>query len=538
MLCSLHLLFVAPLCMPALLCSAKTLVLYSGDTGTFTMCLLCILLLSYAFCCSYVLVQVDQRLASPGTTPSPLDEWFAERTRSITNPTSFATSPDILHAAGCEAYDISSSSSSSADGSSTSSSSSSSSSGFASDLLAHEAGYDAYMTGACFAKLLHLFQIDRLNSISRWLLPEEPTHPPGIDTTLAAFKGRINFKLRDTPYVALSGPDPPPQRPGVLYITKARAPKVAWYEVQQKLMGLGFGKCVVHVSPKGPGAFVDLGTPERVTKAIKKLQDARWKGDLMPYSEYFYKKYGEGGEGWRKGEAGGGRGRRVPPTAVAAVERGAVAAVEGGVKAGTAAGAGSATQEYVEKMQAYVSRAKQQKQQQQQNVQQEEEVEGGEEQRHGQGLGKEGAGIAVAGDSVDVTGDGKTATGAAATGSSSSGVSDDGTLAASARPSSSSSTSADSSAEAGSTSRSTGSTSSSGQQGTTSSNGQQGTTTSSNSRSSSNGSDATAGQQEDKLAAAARRVQEQAALLKKYDSSSPSVGSGLRVARPPPPKRG
>jgi len=113
--------------------------------------------------------------------------------------------------------------------------------------LAHEAGYDAFMTGAAFANLLPLVRAKELVGGMPLTDPGAPaaarqavagpapsgsvSEPTDMDTDPAVpqqdnplqavrqFNGRLNLVRSDMPYAAVTGPDPPLERPHIFHVT-------------------------------------------------------------------------------------------------------------------------------------------------------------------------------------------------------------------------------------------------------------------------------------------------------------------------------
>jgi hypothetical protein len=128
--------------------------------------------------------------SSSSNSAGNLAEWLAAETLTLDNPAAWQTLPVITHAPGCEAY--------AAAAAAESSSSSSSNS------LAHEAGYDAFMTGVLFVGLLRLFQISELSQhSSRWQLPLQPTVPPELEAVQQYSWRQYHAKGKDVQYAAL-----------------------------------------------------------------------------------------------------------------------------------------------------------------------------------------------------------------------------------------------------------------------------------------------------------------------------------------------
>jgi hypothetical protein len=131
--------------------------------------------------------------SSSSASAGNLAEWLAAETLTLDNPAAWQTLPPITHASGCEAY-------AAAAGAATADSSSSSSS----SSLAHEAGYDAFMTGVLFVGLLRLFEIRELSqSSSRWQLPLQPAVPPELEAVQQYSCRQYHAKGKDVQYAAL-----------------------------------------------------------------------------------------------------------------------------------------------------------------------------------------------------------------------------------------------------------------------------------------------------------------------------------------------
>ncbi|BES97110.1 Poly(A)-specific ribonuclease (PARN)-like domain containing 1 [Nesidiocoris tenuis] len=81
---------------------------------------------------------------------------------------------------------------------------------------AHDAGWDAYMTGFCFVKMISLQNKLNRNSADRNTTNAE------IMFAAAAFKNRINVARAFVPYLRLDGPDPASTRPPYLVVSHVR----------------------------------------------------------------------------------------------------------------------------------------------------------------------------------------------------------------------------------------------------------------------------------------------------------------------------
>jgi hypothetical protein len=87
-----------------------------------------------------------------GKRDAAVREWVSHRTTATPDPAAWGRAPPVPAPGGHEG-------------------------------AAHEAGYDAYMTGAVFGRLLWLLSLDALQGRNRWLLPDAPRGPP--DASLA-----------------------------------------------------------------------------------------------------------------------------------------------------------------------------------------------------------------------------------------------------------------------------------------------------------------------------------------------------------------
>jgi hypothetical protein len=217
------------------------------------------------------------------SSSAALQEWLAGVVRLVPNPGAFLVPPVIAHAPGCEAYDHSAAPTTTT---TTTTSSSSSSSALQQGSLEHEAGYDAFLTAAVFSRLLQLLELQSFSTRSRWLLPTAPVLPPPL-TAAADFGGRLYLGGGwDFPHVSLTDQDPTPARPAVLVINSGGR---KFYEIQNTLRQLGFGRVGVHMVRQGQAAYVALGTPERVQQALSALKAKRRNWEVMSYADWQYK---------------------------------------------------------------------------------------------------------------------------------------------------------------------------------------------------------------------------------------------------------
>ncbi|XP_014206531.1 poly(A)-specific ribonuclease PARN isoform X2 [Copidosoma floridanum] len=122
----------------------------------------------------------------------------------------------------------------------------------------HEAGYDAYITGLCFISLC-----DRLGSLQKLhvstVLADSPLLNPYINKLLIS-------RLKDYPYINLTGKDPNPSRDHVFHITFPKQWKIS--DLSQLFSPYG-GAYVSWLSDTT--AYVALYRREQVNAVIKNL---------------------------------------------------------------------------------------------------------------------------------------------------------------------------------------------------------------------------------------------------------------------------
>ncbi|KAK9818287.1 hypothetical protein WJX72_010105 [[Myrmecia] bisecta] len=198
--------------------------------------------------------------------------------------------PDVRHADGFERYDSE-----------------------APDQFAHEAGYDAYMTGASFACLLRLHQVKKASvadlpavgaDIAAQASPSAAVNSqpdgavlngaatiatdvaPPLDAVLD-FKGHMSVGRSDIPYAALFGEDPVPDRSHVFYI--AGLPEGTHFkDVVQRCADAKLGRARVNMRHRGTLAIIELneagvGVAEAVA-ALEAVPNAA--GKVMSWAAY------------------------------------------------------------------------------------------------------------------------------------------------------------------------------------------------------------------------------------------------------------
>jgi hypothetical protein len=212
---------------------------------------------------------------------SRLSAWLDEQTTVLENAAAWQQLPAVTHAPGCEEY---------------AEAAEPAAAGAAAG-VAHEAGFDAFMTGAVFVGLLRLFEIKSLAQRSRWHLPVAPTVPPDL-SMVQQYAWRQHCG-QDVQYAALQGPEPVPNRPNVVYVTGFKS-GTRWLTIQQRFAALGVDKPVISmVRSNGlfapaTGAYAIFKNAKQARKAVLEFRKSSWgKAQAMPYSDYFYSKNGQ-----------------------------------------------------------------------------------------------------------------------------------------------------------------------------------------------------------------------------------------------------
>ncbi|GAX81754.1 hypothetical protein CEUSTIGMA_g9182.t1 [Chlamydomonas eustigma] len=246
--------------------------------------------------------------------------------------------PEVTHAPGYNMY-------------SSSNNSSSSSSSTDSNEMAHEAGYDAFMTGSAFCRLLRLAELialpvgsslpplvtpssstQNLSTSSSSSLPpmitvQRPNPIPGQELTKSTSElnprdgasvqtsletttsktgylpplrwvepllGRINPLGLDVPYLDLRGPEPDPVRPTVFHISSVYV-QTRIGDIFFKLGQAGMGKSKVAWIPHHMGSAYKSGflqvSSEEAAKKLPSVMAATWPTwRVVPYAEYLAEK--------------------------------------------------------------------------------------------------------------------------------------------------------------------------------------------------------------------------------------------------------
>ncbi len=181
--------------------------------------------------------------------------------------------------------------------------------GVASGEKAHEAGWDAFMTGAAFARLLRIAEVKAAGrSVGEVAAVAEAagagTGEGGADATAAAlsaddallqpllpYRGRLHFMRADLPYWELSGNDPPVSRPTVVHLSNL-IPGTKPGFVAQRFQQAGLGP--VHVSLLAPvrqgdastTAFIQLPRADYVSRAVMTARKRWGAWVIVSYAEY------------------------------------------------------------------------------------------------------------------------------------------------------------------------------------------------------------------------------------------------------------
>lgn len=158
----------------------------------------------------------------------------------------------------------------------------------------HEAGYDAFMTGAVFARLLRLFEIKAINRGSH------PSSPPSLKF-IETFNGRQAMGFSDIPYAALMGSDVTPHRPGCFYVSQLpRGMKKA--DISQRFATAGLGSVRITYVEQGKGVFVEVLDSAQHNNVITALRQSWRQVDVVTFATY-QQQMREKGQASRKREA-------------------------------------------------------------------------------------------------------------------------------------------------------------------------------------------------------------------------------------------
>ncbi|CAK0787612.1 hypothetical protein CVIRNUC_010834 [Coccomyxa viridis] len=157
---------------------------------------------------------------------------------------------------------------------------------------AHEAGFDAYMTGMCFARLMRLHEASAAGPADPVALPPpQARSPEGLEvlqlssngakasieyssrqpklSSVQEMQGRINLMQTDLPHAALWEEDPVPPRAHLLYLSGLPAGSRIG-DIVPHLERAGLGRARLHFRSSGTQAIVDFSDRGRAPEATKK----------------------------------------------------------------------------------------------------------------------------------------------------------------------------------------------------------------------------------------------------------------------------
>ncbi|EFN53567.1 hypothetical protein CHLNCDRAFT_136728 [Chlorella variabilis] len=203
--------------------------------------------------------------------------------------------------------------------------------GAATEAFAHEAGYDAYMTGAAFACLMRLYEADAAGAGVGGFLAPPAEQQPAVEA-VRHLCWRMNISRSDMPYAALQGEDPIPDRSHIFYVHGwGEGQRVYGGELVRRLADSGLGQVRATLVEGGLGALVEVGDPEAVPGAADVLRQRYPGWTVAPYSEYADKRQQQRAEAAPGRRANGGNKRpRVDAEAAAAASKKAVASAARG----------------------------------------------------------------------------------------------------------------------------------------------------------------------------------------------------------------
>lgn len=149
---------------------------------------------------------------------------------------------------------------------------------------AHEAGYDAYMTGAAYACLVRLFEASAAGAAGA------PAPPADQQPELGAVeerRWRMNIGGSDLPYAALQGADPVPDRSHIFHLSGWQEGQRVWdRDITKKLADDGLGQLRATMVEGGQGALLEVGDPEAVMGAEDVIRQRFPSWTVAPYTTY------------------------------------------------------------------------------------------------------------------------------------------------------------------------------------------------------------------------------------------------------------
>lgn len=204
--------------------------------------------------------------------------------------------------------------------------------GAATEAFAHEAGFDAFMTGAAFAALV------RLHEAALAAAGAAPPPAPGAAPALAAVAPRawrMNLSRSDIAYAALKGADPRPDRSRVLYVSGLVPGSMRHGgDVSRRLADLRLGQVRASLVEGGAAALVEFAEREAVAPGAAALAQRLEGCVVAPYEAYAAVKAARraGGDEEDAARAAGAKRPRVEAPATPAAGADGAAAGGGGGK--------------------------------------------------------------------------------------------------------------------------------------------------------------------------------------------------------------
>ena len=127
--------------------------------------------------------------------------------------------------------------------------------------LAHEAGYDAYMTASVFARMIPLVKAKSSSSLQELsdLNVADKSNDPLLP--MRPYMGKLNTMKSDMPYTNLYGPDAPLVRPNVFFVSAAPPSIEPWLGSEEELRADDIQKLFQSVGLHQPRPKLTLWSP-------------------------------------------------------------------------------------------------------------------------------------------------------------------------------------------------------------------------------------------------------------------------------------
>jgi len=180
--------------------------------------------------------------------------------------------------------------------------------------FAHEAGFDAYMTGAVFGWQLHLYAGVKYISAADGTRGDagmvvgtlRPSALPCWDVLQEIYSNKITAMRSDMQYLALKGPDCRPARPNVIYCTGFMPGALRRADIPRELGRCGVRGVRATLLGDGSSALVEFSEAGAVEDGIAALRDS-WMGcNPQPFAAYrAVKEAARSGEGPQAAEMNG-----------------------------------------------------------------------------------------------------------------------------------------------------------------------------------------------------------------------------------------